>query len=244
MNWIFLLLAANSSLAVRNLVPRLASATAAFVLMVVALGLIFAGRYIIRVIAFFAVGLVFAAATAAIGAIVLGIVGFFIGGLFGFIVGALASFVLLPLAIGFATGIMAYNLTETFVHIYALSVLVGIVIFFLAIFLSMKLLSLATAVFGSLILFNVLAFFHFPVILSAAVAALLGAIGFWTQGGFENRQGAKFASWTRNPPPSDAVTVNSPPQNQRALEYCPRCGTRIEKPGSDFCPNCGASLKG
>ncbi|MDA4111045.1 MAG: zinc-ribbon domain-containing protein [Thaumarchaeota archaeon] len=241
MNWIFLLLTLNSQLAIGTIVPRIASVTAALILFVVALALIFAGRFVIRIIALFGVGLVFAAASATIGGLVLGIVGFVIGGLFGFIVGALASFVLLPLAIGFATAIIAYNLTQSLVHIFPLSILAGVVVFIIAILASMKLLSLATVVFGSLILINVLVFFHFPAILSTLSAVLIGVVGFWIQGGFENRQRAKFASWTRNPPPPNAVPLNSSPSKPGA-DHCPRCGTKIENAGAQFCPNCGTSL--
>ncbi len=178
-------------------------------------------------------------------ALVLGIFGFIAGGLFGFIVGALASFVLLPLGIGFATGILAYNLTQNLFHLYPVSILVGVVSFIVGIFLSMKLLSLATAVFGSLILFNVFGFFHFPVFVSAAVAILVGAAGFWIQGGSGSSQETKFVSWSRTPPPASAVSANtSPLQTHRTINNCPRCGTSIDNPDSLFCPNCGASLKG
>jgi hypothetical protein len=233
-----------SLVAIGSLLPRLVSVPTALLFLVVALALIFAGRYVIRIIAFFGVALIFAAAAASIGAIVLGIVGFIGGGIFGFIVGGIASFVLLPLAIGFATGIVAYNLTQNLVHVFALSVFVGVVFFVLGIFLSMKFLSLATAVFGGLILFNVFVFFHVPSLFSGAIALVLGAAGFWIQGGFGERKGSKFVSWSKTPPPASAVPVNpagsqGPPQT---MTYCPKCGSRIDNPVSQYCPNCGAVL--
>jgi hypothetical protein len=207
--------------------------------------LIFAGRHIIKIIAFFGVALIFAAASAAIGAVVLGVVGFIVGGFFGFIVGGIASFVLLPLAIGFATGIVAYNLTQNLVHLSVVSAVIGVLFFVLGIFLSLKLLSLATAVFGSLVLFNVLAFFHVSPVFSAIIALALGAAGFWIQGGFGKSQGTKFVSWSRTPPPASAVSANSRAihANQApAPKHCSHCGSAIENPASQFCPNCGASL--
>lgn len=176
-------------------VPRLVSLPAALLFLVVSLVLIFAGRYVIRVIAFLGVALIFAAAAASIGALVLGIVGFIGGAIFGFIVGGIASFVLLPLAIGFATGLAAYDLTQNLVHVFALSVFVGVILFFLGVFLSMRFLSLATAIFGALTLFNVLVFFHVPTIFSAGIALVLGVAGFWIQGGVGERAGSKFVSW-------------------------------------------------
>jgi zinc-ribbon domain len=238
-------LASIISLAVPSILPRLVSIPAALILLVVALGLIFAGRHIIRVIAFFGVALIFAAASAAIGALLLGVIGFFLGGFFGFIVGAIASFILLPLAIGFATGILAYNLTQNLFHLVAVSAIVGIIFFILGIFLSMKLLSLATAIFGALILFNVLVFFHVPSDFSAAIALVLGAVGFWIQGGFGEPRGTKFVSWSRTPPPASAVSANvrgAQATQASAPTRCPHCWTPIENPNAQFCPNCGASL--
>ena len=226
------------------LLPRLVSLPTALLFLVVSLGLIFAGRYVVRVIAFFGVALIFAAAAAAIGALILGILGFVAGGIFGFIVGGIASFVLLPLAIGFATGIVAYNLTQNLAHVFAFSVVIGTIIFFLGIYLSMKFLSLATATFGALILFNVLLYFRVTGLLSAGISLVLGGAGFWLQGGFGERKESKFVSWSKVPPPASAKPVNPPrtPDRRSTAAYCPRCDSRIDNSASLYCPNCGASL--
>lgn len=101
-----------AALAIITIIPRIASVSSALVVLVVALALIFAGRFVIRVVAFFGVGVVFAAAAASVGAAILGIVGFVIGGAIGFLVGGFLSFVLLPLAIGVASGLVAYDLSS------------------------------------------------------------------------------------------------------------------------------------
>jgi len=226
--------------------PRLVSVSGALVALVVALALIFAGRYIIRVVAFFGVGIAFASAGAAFGAVILGIVGFVIGGIFGFFLGGILSFFLLPLAVGVASGLVAYELLQAIVHLYPVSILGGLIFFFVAFFLSMKFLALATAVFGSLILLDVLEFFHFPPLVGLIIAFLMGVIGFWIQDGFESKvsQGYKFASWSRNTPPSAAVSVQGPSGSSAAptTRRCAYCGSGVDSNEAFYCPNCGGSL--
>jgi len=226
-------------------IPRTLSFTSAVLALVVALALIFAGRYIIRGLAFIAIGFVFAAAGATFGTVILGFVGTVLGAFIGFVLGGLLSFVLLPLAIGIATGLLAFNLAQALFHVYLLSLILGIVFFCVGVVISTKLLALATAFFGSLLLFEAMIYFNVSPFIAAATAVVMGAIGFWVQGGFKSRQAAKFVSWSRNPPPPTAVRIQSPPSaaNSDSSRYCPRCGTRIESnSGAAFCPNCGASL--
>jgi zinc-ribbon domain len=215
------------------------------VALVVALALIFAGRFVIRVVAFFGVGIAFASAFAAFGAVILGGVGLVLGGIVGFFVGAILSFFLLPLAIGIATGLLAYKLMQALFHIYVLSVIIGVVLFIVGLALSMKLLALAAVIFGSLLLFDVLVYFHFPALIAILVAGLIGVIGFWAQDGFESKgqQGYKFSSWSRAAPPPTAVPVN-PKSSSGGVRYCAYCGSRIENPEAQFCPNCGAPVSG
>lgn len=202
----------------------------------------------IRVIAFLGVGFAFGSAGAIFGASVLGIVGFVIGGFIGFIVGGVLSIFLLPLAIGVATGLVAYDLMQILFHAYVASVVVGVVFFVVGLVLSMKLLSLASVIFGALLLFDALLYFRFPALFAILIAILMGVIGFWAQDGFESkgRQGSKFSTWSRTPPPASAVAVNPPPSSSSSslssVRYCAYCGSRIDNPTAAFCPNCGANL--
>ena len=109
------------------------------------------------------------------------------GGVIGFFVGGILSLFLLPLAIGFATGLVVYHLMQTLVGVYLLSVVLGVIFFVVGLFLSLKLLALASVVFGSLLLFDVLVFFHFPGAIALLIAILMGVIGFWVQDGFESK---------------------------------------------------------
>ncbi|HXQ92925.1 MAG TPA: zinc ribbon domain-containing protein [Nitrososphaerales archaeon] len=231
-------------LAISNLIPRIASVSSALFVLLVSLSLIFAGRFVIRIIAFFGVGIVLAAAAASVGAIILGVVGLVIGGIIGFVVGGFLSFVLLPLAIGVASGLVAYDLTQGFVHIYPISVIVGVFFFILGVLLSMKLLSLATVVFGSLLLFDSLIFFHFPLAIALIVSVLMGLVGFWVQDGFEknHRTGHQFVGWSKRNPPASAVPINPSTSTRQAVRYCSQCGSEIDNPATKFCPNCGTSL--
>jgi hypothetical protein len=238
-----------ASLSIGSLIPRIASVGAALVGLVVALALIFAGRFLIRIIAFLAVGVVLGSAAAAFGATILGIFGFVFGGIIGFLVGGVLSLFLLPLAIGFATGLVVYDLSQTFVHLYPISLVLGVIFFIVGLFLSLKLLALASVVFGSLLLFRVLVFFHFVPTFAFLIAILMGVIGFWIQDGFENkgRQGYRFSSWSRGPPPPSAIPINPPASSSvssgpTTVRYCAYCGTKVENPTALYCPNCGASL--
>lgn len=220
---------------IRNLLPSQLSTGTAIILAIVGLALIFAGRHIIRVIAFLAVGLVVAALGAAFGALILGIIGLLVGGFLGFIIGGILSLLLLPIAIGIGAGVIAFNMAQTLAHVYILSVVTGIVVFIIGIVLSAKLLSLATAGFGSLLLFNALVFFNIPYPIAALIALTLGVAGFFAQGGFRQRQGAKFVTtWT---PRRSWGSMSS-----RGSRVCPNCGTRLPMSASGYCPNCGAKL--
>lgn len=230
-------------------VPRIATAGEALIALVVALALIFAGRFLIRAIAFLAVGFAFAILAATFGSTVLGVVGFVLGGIFGFIVGGVLSLFLLPLAIGLGMGLVAYRLSQLFFHIYPLSIVLGVIFFVVGLALSMKLLALASVVFGSLLLFDTLSFFHIPPLLGLLVVVLMGIIGFWVQDGFESKgqAGSKFNSWSRNAPPQSAIPVNpaSPTSSQAqagGVRYCAYCGSRVDNPTAAFCPNCGAAF--
>ena len=224
-----------------GILPRRLDLFSALVLLAISLALIFAGKQIIRVIAFIAIGLAVGAAFAAGGTLILGVVGFVIGGILGFIIGGLLSLVLLPLAIGIGIGLVAYDIMQAILHVYIFSLIVGVIFFVIGIIISLKLLALATAFFGALLLFDALLFFGVPGILALLLCIILGVIGFWVQGGFKSRQGSKFVTWSNTPPPAGAVRVN--PQTQSNVVYCPHCGTRIENPGATkYCPNCGGPL--
>ncbi len=220
---------------IRDYLPVQFTLFSAIVLFIVSLALIFAGRRIIRVIAFFAVGLVVAAIGAAALGLFLGIFGILLGGFLGFILGGILSLLLLPLAIGIGLGVIAYNLTQTLVHIPLFAFIVGAIFFIVGVILSSKLLALATAVFGALILFNVLIFFGVPSILSAPAVIVLGALGFWVQGAFSHPYGSKFVTVrTYGPPP--------PPSSggvRQVNKHCPKCGASMPV-SAGFCPNCGA----
>ena len=231
-----------------GLLPRGLSLVSALLLAAVSLGLIFAGKQIIRVIAFIGIGLVVGAAFASAGAVVLGIFGLVAGFVLGFVIGGLLSFVLLPLAIGIGIGLAAYRIAQVIAHVYIFSVIVGVIFFVIGIIISLKLLALATAFFGALLLFDALIFFDVPGLFAALICVVLAVVGFWVQGGFKERRGSQFVTWSSVPPPASAVKVNpgssSATSSQNAgVVYCAHCESRIENPSATtYCPNCGAPL--
>lgn len=153
----------------------------ALVLALVALGLIFAGRSIIKGLAFLVVGLAVASFGIAAGALVLGVVGAIIGGVVGFLVGGLIGILVVDVGMGLALGYFGYLATHDLAHSLFLAVVVGIVLFFVGVAISSKLLELVTAAVGGVVLYGVLVFFGAAPIYAAVISLVLAAAGFYVQ---------------------------------------------------------------
>lgn len=165
----------------RSFLPQNLNVFEALLLMVISLALMFAGRKVIKVLAFLAVGLVIGAAGALFGTFVLGFLGTLVGGIIGFILGGLLSLALLPVGIGFGAGLIAYDLTLALVHSFIFAIVIGIIFFGIGVALSSKVLSLAAAIFGGLLFFEAITFFGSPILVSAILTILLATTGFWIQ---------------------------------------------------------------
>jgi hypothetical protein len=164
-----------------HFISGLGGSAFALVLGVVALALIFAGRSIIKGLAFLVVGLAGAGFGVAVGGSILGVVGAVIGGVAGFLLGGLIGILLVDLGMGLALGYFAYLATRYLTHSLLLAVVVGIVLFFVGVAISSKLLELVAAIIGGLVLYNVLVFFGLAPFDSAVVSILLAAAGFFVQ---------------------------------------------------------------
>jgi len=181
---------ASSGFATGSLFPHVLSGFSgsvfAIVLALVALGLMFAGRSIIKGLAFLVVGLAGAAFGLAAGGLFLGVIGAVIGGVMGFIIGGLIGILLVHVGMGLALGYFAYLVTRNLTHSLLLAVVVAIVLFFVGVAVSSKLLDLVTAVLGGVILDGVLVFFGVSPPYAAVISVVLAAIGFYVQ--FRNRR--------------------------------------------------------
>jgi len=153
----------------------------AIILALVALGLMFAGRSIIKGLAFLVVGLAGAAFGLAAGGLLLGVIGSIIGGVVGFVLGGLIGLLLVHVGMGLALGYFGYLATRDLTHSLLLAVVVGIVLFFVGVAISSKLLELVTAVVGGVVLYGVLVFFGAAPLYAAAVSVVLAAAGFYVQ---------------------------------------------------------------
>ena len=129
-----------------HFISGLGGSVFAVVLALVALALMFAGRRIIKGLAFLVVGLAVAAFGVATGGVLLGVIGAVIGGVAGFLVGGLIGLLLVDFGMGLALGYFAYLATRYLTHSLILAVVVGIVLFFVGVAISSKLLELVTAV--------------------------------------------------------------------------------------------------
>jgi len=151
------------------------------VLLVVSLGLMFAGRSLIKGLSFLVVGLAGAAFGLAAGGLLLGLIGAAIGGVVGFIVGGLIGVTLLNVGMGLALGYFGFLATRDFSHSFLVAVAAGIVLFFVGVAISNKLMELVTAVIGGVILYEVLLFFALAPLYAALASVVLAAAGFYAQ---------------------------------------------------------------
>jgi hypothetical protein len=153
-------------------------------LLAVSLVLIFAGRSVVKVIAFFVVGLIGAAIGGALAAQFLagaGDLGTLLGVLLGFAIGGLIGVVLVMVGIGVVLGYGAYAVTQHFVSGNIIPLIVGFVFFLVGIALYNKILGLVTAVAGGFLLFDVLIAYGAGSTLSLVIAAALTLAGVWVQ---------------------------------------------------------------
>ena len=153
----------------------------AIILTLVALGLMFAGRTIIKGLAFLVVGLAVAAFGVAAGTILLGVIGAIIGGVVGFVVGGLIGTLLVHVGMGLALGYFGYLANRDLTHSLLLAVVIGIILFFIGVAISSKLLELVTALLGGVVLYGALVYFGAAPILAAVISLALAAAGFYVQ---------------------------------------------------------------
>lgn len=167
-----------------GLAPALSQGQGSLLLLAVlglSLVLIFAGRKLVKVVAFLVAGLVGAAIGGALGALFLNSGLALIGVLIGFVLGGLLGVVLISLGIGLAVGYAGYLIVLGLAGSSTIAAVAGLVFFIVGLALASKILTLATAVAGGLLLFNVLAYFGFSPIVSTLIAAATTLIGLWVQ---------------------------------------------------------------
>jgi len=153
----------------------------AVILLVVSLGLMFAGRSLIKGLSFLVVGLAGAAAGLAAGGLLLGWIGAAVGAVVGFIVGGMIGVLLLHVGMGLALGYFGFLATRDLSHSFVVAVAVGIVLFFVGVAVANKLMELVTAVIGGVILYEVLLFFALAPLYAGLVSLILAAAGFYVQ---------------------------------------------------------------
>jgi hypothetical protein len=154
------------------------------VMLVVSFLLIFAGRKVVKALAFLVVGIIGASIGGVLGAqylASLGTLGSVLGILIGFFVGGLMGVVLVALGIGVAVGYAAYLLTLDVVSSRTAAIVVGIVFFIVGLALYGKILSLVTAVAGGILFYDALRLYGINPIPSTALAAVLTLAGILVQ---------------------------------------------------------------
>ena len=173
-----------------QLAPLLGSVPAGTLLLftlVVSLLLIFAGRKVVKILAFLVVGVI----GALVGATLVsqyfaasGSLGILLGILGGFLLGGLIGILLAAVGVGLALGYAAYLLTTGFVSGTTIPLVAGFVFFIIGVVLYNKILGVVTALAGGFLFYDVLLMYGISPILSTIVAAVLTLAGIWVQKGF------------------------------------------------------------
>lgn len=154
----------------------------AAVLGLLAVTLVFAGRSVVKALAFLVVGLAGAALGVELGA-AMGTVGSTLGGVLGFFVGGVLGVWLVAVGMGFALGYFGYLAARFLTGSVLLAAAVGVVLFFIGVAMSGRLLGFVTSVLGGLVFYSVLLYFGATPFFAAIVSVLLAALGFYVQWG-------------------------------------------------------------
>lgn len=167
------------------LAPVLAQFPASVILLTllaVSLVLIFAGRTLVKVVAFLVVGFVGAAFGGSLAAQYLPPHLAILGMLLGFVAGGLLGLVLLPLGVGLAVGYAGYLVALDLALGPTPALIAGVAFFVVGALLSGRILGVATALVGGLLLFNVLTHYvGLSLPMATLLAAALTVIGLWVQ---------------------------------------------------------------
>ena len=187
-----------------QLAPFLGSIPAGTLLLftlIVSLLLIFAGRKVVKILAFLVVGVI----GASVGATLVshyfstsGNLGILLGVVGGFFLGGAIGMLLVEVGVGLAMGYAGYLLATTFVSGTTIPLVVSFVFFIIGVVLYNKILGVVTALAGGLLFYDVLLMYGLDPILSTIVAAALTLAGIWVQEGFHRRVA---------PPPAPAAAT-------------------------------------
>ena len=176
-----------------NLLKGVPSWPLILAMLVISLLLIFAGRKVVKVLAFLVVGLIGASIGGMFAAkylTSLGIFGTILGVLIGFVAGGLIGLLLVRVGIGLAVGYGAYLLTVDFVSNTIVAFVVGFIFFVVGWLLYNKILSLVTAVAGGFLLYDALRLSNLNTTLSMVLAVLVTLAGIWVN--FRHRRRANW----------------------------------------------------
>ncbi len=177
-----------------NLLKGVPSWPLILAMLVVSLLLIFAGRKVVKALAFLVVGLIGASIGGEFAAkylTSLGSFGTILGVLIGFVAGGLIGLLLVRVGIGLAVGYAAYLVTVDLVSSTIVALVVGFVFFVVGWLLYNKILSLVTAVAGGFLLYDALRLYGLDPTVSTVLAVLVTLAGIWVN--FRHRRKTKWA---------------------------------------------------
>lgn len=164
-----------------GLVPAPSGVLIAIILLAVSLLLMFAGRSVVKSLAFLLAGVAGALAGATLGAVLFGLLGLLTGAVLGFFIVGFIGYSLLYLGVGFITGYFVYELARSLGLSLFISLFLGVVFFIVGILLTGRFLELITAIAGGAIFFSVAIYFGSPFFFSLLASIILAALGYVSQ---------------------------------------------------------------
>jgi len=150
-------------------------------LLALSLTLAFFGRDLIKVLAFLITGVIVGAIGAQVGLYYLGTLGEVLGAVGGFVIGGLLGVLLVIVGVGIALGYLGYSATSALVGSEIVAIIAGAILFIAGIVLANEILSVATALLGGLLLFDLMTYMGTGFVLSAIVAVAVALLGAWIQ---------------------------------------------------------------
>jgi hypothetical protein len=150
-------------------------------LIVLALVLMFAGRTVIKAVAFLTAGIAGALAGLVVGGSLLGVLGAIAGAIVGFLLLGFIGYSLIYLGVGLALGYFAFELAKSFTTSFTIEVVVGVIFFIIGVVLTNKILELVTAFLGGLLLYDALTYLSVPQPLALIASIILAVLGLFVQ---------------------------------------------------------------
>jgi uncharacterized membrane protein YccC len=121
------------------------------------------------------------------------------------------------IGVGIVLGYLGYSIASTATGSEIISIVVGAALFIMGVVLANQFLSVATAILGGLLLFDVLTYLGMGFVISAIAGIVVAAVGAWVQlmetRYLARRRTVRTTTTTTHGPESDETTTTTQTEN-------------------------------